>query len=110
MMARLRRLQSDEGFTLIELLIVIVILGILSAVVVFAVGGVSNKGTLSACQADKSSVASAAEAMYAQTSAYPATLQALVTGGFLHQVPSTTNGYTITLGTSGTVTSGLAQC
>ena len=31
--------KQDEGFTLIELLIVIVILGILATVVVFAVGG-----------------------------------------------------------------------
>jgi general secretion pathway protein G len=108
MLARLRRLRSDEGFTLIELIIVIVILGILAAVVVFAVGGVNSNGTLSACKADKSSVATAAESYFAQNSAYPATIATLVPG-FLHSTPSGAN-YTINLGTSATVTSTLAGC
>ena len=106
MMARLRRMQADDGFTLIELLIVIVILGILAAVVVFAVSGISNKGTSAACQADKNSVASAAEAYYAQNGSYPASISQLVPG-FLHSTPAgpPTSTYTVTLGTSGTVTS-----
>jgi len=37
--------RDDRGYTLIELLIVIVILGILSAVVVFAVRGAGDKGS-----------------------------------------------------------------
>ena len=42
--------QDDEaGFTLVELLVVIAILGILAAVVVFAVGGITDKGQGSAC-------------------------------------------------------------
>jgi prepilin-type N-terminal cleavage/methylation domain-containing protein len=43
--------RKDEGFTLIELLIVIVILGILAAVVVFAVNGITDRGEKSACKA-----------------------------------------------------------
>jgi len=65
MLARLRTMKNDDGFTLIELLIVIVILGILAAVVVFAVGGVTNNGTLAACKADVTSVTTAAEAYLA---------------------------------------------
>ena len=40
--------KQDEGFTLIELLIVIVILGILATVVVFAVSGIRDSGDQSA--------------------------------------------------------------
>jgi prepilin-type N-terminal cleavage/methylation domain-containing protein len=43
---------DDAGFTLIELLIVIVLLGVLSTVVVFAVGGITDRGTTAACRAD----------------------------------------------------------
>ncbi|MGA0895524.1 MAG: type II secretion system protein, partial [Ilumatobacteraceae bacterium] len=36
--------KSDKGFTLVELLIVIVILGILATVTVFAVQGITTRG------------------------------------------------------------------
>jgi prepilin-type N-terminal cleavage/methylation domain-containing protein len=42
--------RSDSGFTLTELLIVIVILGVLTGIVVFAVGQFSNRGELAACR------------------------------------------------------------
>ena len=43
--------EKDKGFTLVELLIVIVILGILATIVVFAVRGITDKGQKSACAA-----------------------------------------------------------
>ena len=58
--------QSDGGFTLIELLVVIVILGILAGVVVFAVGGITDRGEESACEATAKSVETASEAFKAQ--------------------------------------------
>ena len=58
--------KNDEGFTLIELLIVIVILGILATVVVFAVGGITNRGKQSACDADRSTLEVAIEAYNAE--------------------------------------------
>jgi prepilin-type N-terminal cleavage/methylation domain-containing protein len=68
----------QRGFTLVELLVVIVILGILAAVVVFAVGGITYKGKSSACQIEVRSVNTAIQAYYAQNTAYPATVSALV--------------------------------
>ncbi len=64
----------EKGFTLIELLVVIVILGILAAVVVFAVNGITNKGKASSCDIEVRTVNTALQAYYAKVdpSAYPA--------------------------------------
>jgi len=66
--------REEEGFTLIELLIVIVILGILAAIVVFAVGGTGKNAAASACSADAKSLEVALESYKAQTGTYPATV------------------------------------
>lgn len=60
---------KDKGFTLIELLIVIVILGVLATVTVFAVRGISDKGNDSACAADAKTLETAIESYFAQNSA-----------------------------------------
>jgi prepilin-type N-terminal cleavage/methylation domain-containing protein len=75
--------RDEEGFTLIELLIVIVILGILAAVVVLSVGGISNKGEESACKAELNTLRTAQEANFAKNAGYAADNAALVTAGFL---------------------------
>ena len=78
MQATLERLRArreergDEGgFTLIELLIVIVILGILAAIVVFAVQNLTSSSAQSACKSDLKNVETAAEAYKAQMGNYP---------------------------------------
>jgi prepilin-type N-terminal cleavage/methylation domain-containing protein len=58
--------KQDKGFTLVELLIVIVILGILATVTVFAVRGITDRGSSSACAADKKTLQVAVEAYIAQ--------------------------------------------
>ena len=69
------REQADEGFTLIELLIVIVILGILAGIVVFAVGTATSDSKTSACKADKKTLTTALEAYKAKTGSYPSSAQ-----------------------------------
>ena len=76
--------KQDKGFTLIELLIVIVILGILATVTVFAVRGITDQGQDNACAADKQTLQTALEAYYAQegTEVDP-TEEELVSSGLL---------------------------
>jgi general secretion pathway protein G len=69
--------RVDNGFTLIELLIVIVVLGILAAVVIFALGGITGKSAVAACQADGATVSTAIAALNTE---YPGALVATGTG------------------------------
>ncbi|HEY3464761.1 MAG TPA: prepilin-type N-terminal cleavage/methylation domain-containing protein [Amycolatopsis sp.] len=108
MLERLRAARTNQdGFTLIELLIVVVILGVLAGVVVFAVTAFNKEGVTAACQADKKSVAVATEAYFAKTGGYPADVAALKSAGYLRDDPASTK-YTIT--TAGGVVSGAPTC
>ncbi len=71
MQRRIRELKNNQsGFTLIELLIVIVILGVLAAIVVFAVSAFNKNGQQAACKADFKNVEIADEAYFAKNQAY----------------------------------------
>jgi prepilin-type N-terminal cleavage/methylation domain-containing protein len=76
----IERARQEEGFTLIELMIVIVILGVLAGIVLFAVGGITDRGTSAACKTDVSTIETGVEAYFAKTGVYPPDL-----------VPSLTN-------------------
>jgi prepilin-type N-terminal cleavage/methylation domain-containing protein len=64
-------MAGEGGFTLIELLIVIVILGILAAIVVFAVQNLSSTSAKASCQSDFKTVETGMEAYKAQMGQYP---------------------------------------
>lgn len=90
--------KKDKGFTLVELLIVIVILGILATVTVFAVRGITNNGKESACAADKKVLETAAESYMAQNGEYPANAAAMETAGLLKDVSTDNWTYAYTAG------------
>lgn len=112
---RLRRRRAEldgteSGFTLIELLIVIVILGILAAIVVFAVQNLSGQSSKAACQSQYKTIETALETYKAEMGTYPTTASGfgaltttaagvLVTGTvgpWLKDAPATTSGSGVT--------------
>jgi prepilin-type N-terminal cleavage/methylation domain-containing protein len=98
------RTHPDRGFTLIELLIVIVILGVLSTVTVFAVGGVSTQSRESACGASLRTIVTAIESHQARFGFPAPDVGALEVGGWLR--PNTTPYFTVNNG----VVTGAGQC
>ena len=81
--------KKDRGFTLVELLIVIVILGILATVTVFAVRGITDKGQKSACAADSKTLEVAVESYFAQNGGTTVSEAGLVTAGLLRAQSTT---------------------
>lgn len=106
--------RAHAGFTLVEILIVIAIIGILAAVTVFAVRGVTNRGESASCVADAGTLETAVDAYFAQNTVdvLPATgaggdrfEQTLVNAGFLQSVSTYHN-----LDTDGAVSTAGTPC
>lgn len=75
---------------MVELLIVIVILGVLSTVAVFAVRGITDKGDLAACQADYKTLETGIEAYMAQNPAATTVTEADLIAANLLRAPGST--------------------
>lgn len=91
MIERLQQKRNEEGFTLIELLIVIIVLGILAAIVVFAVSGTRKDAVASSCKAELKSIQLSAEAMFTKNGIYPAGDPVGTGNGALLKAMPTTN-------------------
>jgi general secretion pathway protein G len=87
-------MRSESGFTLLELLIVMVILGVLAGIVVFAVGGMNESAAVAACRSDFKTVETA-QGAYESQKGSPATSVDELVGVWLREPPATTNGYAI---------------
>lgn len=85
------RKRTENGLTLIELVIVIAVLGVIAAVVVFALGGVSAQSAVVACNTDAKMVENAIAGYNVETGGTPTVTADLLTNGttpYLRSFPS----------------------
>ena len=111
--------RNEKGFTLIELLVAIVVVGILTAVAIVGIAGLTNKGTKSACAATQDAIQAAQAVHFANNNAYPANSLAMtapatgqpelvLSGGATDNVAGTlitgSGGWTLAVNAAGTAT------
>jgi len=97
---------TDEGFTLLEMLVVIVILGVLATVVIFAVGGVVDRGEASALEGDARTLETAEESHYAAHGTYTDEAGLVAAGllrdqSTLHDIEVSSDGESYSLASEG---------
>jgi prepilin-type N-terminal cleavage/methylation domain-containing protein len=75
-----KRDMKEQGFTLIELLVAIVVVGILTAVAIVGIGGLTDTAKAATCQTTLDASRAAEASYYAKQSpnAYPTTFKAMI--------------------------------
>ncbi len=94
--------EEEGGFTLIELLIVVLILGILAAIVAFAVGAFTSTSAVAACNTDAKTVESAVAAYQATNTGTSTVTSGELTGAanggpYIHNWPGNKSYYIISI-------------
>jgi prepilin-type N-terminal cleavage/methylation domain-containing protein len=95
--------RKEQGFTLIELLIAIVVVGILTAVAIVGIAGLTNNGKTSACSATADATKAAQAVFYSNhNGTYPTSFDQLLndspnpelelSGGTTHPSANTVTG------------------
>jgi prepilin-type N-terminal cleavage/methylation domain-containing protein len=103
--------KQDKGFTLVELLIVIVILGILATVTVFAVRGITQRSQKNACDVELRALDTAVEAYYVDNDqVFPSSLAELQSGGYIKDTPDPTKWTVSGGGANELVVTGAGKC
>ncbi|MBI4692289.1 MAG: prepilin-type N-terminal cleavage/methylation domain-containing protein [Candidatus Terrybacteria bacterium] len=87
-------IRKNKGFTLIELLVVIAIIGILSSVVLASLNNARKKARDARRVADLKQLQLALEMYFDTSRAYPTSLGALVTDGYIPSEPKDPIGAT----------------
>lgn len=86
--SRVSRLTSrEQGFTLLELLVVMTIIGILAAVAIPALRDSPQRAREAALRENLFTFRSTIDQFHGDKGYYPPDLQALVTEGYLRQIP-----------------------
>jgi prepilin-type N-terminal cleavage/methylation domain-containing protein len=111
--------QRNSGFTLVELLIVVVILGILASIVVFAISNTTQDAAVTACHSDYKTVELAQEAYRGQIGTSATSFTDLektavgpdhnVYGPWLKDTPGNTSQYIISFDSTPGATQGDVQ-
>ena len=84
---RIRRRGAAGGFTLVELLIVMALISILATMAVVQYRNGVRRAEESVLKTDLFRMRDAIDQYYADKNKYPASLEALVTDGYLRRVP-----------------------
>lgn len=101
-MSKFRKLfKHDEGFTLIELLVVIAVLGILAAIAIPRLGGVTDKATLTEATSMISSLRTAQELYFVESNTDSYTDDLSLLKNYVDEDSLNETDWTISLAASG---------
>ena len=95
--------RKNEAFTLIEILVVVILVGIMAAIVIPQFTDASDDARQSQQDMNQAIIQNAVDYCQHETGSFPASLDALVTAGYLRALPDGTWNYDVS---TGTVTAG----